>query len=435
VWNLIVQKRDLEGREVIEASICRLKDESKATHFDTEAQEVRCEAKRVFPWSDFKVRFVRHRAFVRLIVASLFDQLPFLSVVSKNLVHFDKLRVEGSKEADTYEVSFPPAPSDVIFAEVAFDPYGRRYALRALPENEAILKAMTQSGSAWIVHKGGRGARFEEFSQRIESAYLALNSIFQLDRMRFEKDRVINLAEKLKKRNYFDLTFRGEGIIGLPLLVMDSGLGGALGGYVQINSGFGVGVKASYEKLHFTLGTVVREKDSVGSATNSTQVDLTETSLMAFGTLSPKVNWSGWEPFQLTFGPRLGLVKSGGSLLSASSLPDSDVAIKKQELGVGIVSLLGWTFADTYMLNSLTSYDFGTAIKSATLRTGLEASWILGRLVTQGREERPPRLKVGLGVHFASLSREFSSDELGRSFKTKVTLNGVQSSVFVEQTM
>jgi len=435
VWNLIVQKSELDGQEVIEASICRLKEESKATHFDPLASEVKCEAKRVFPWSDFKVRFVRHRAFVRLVVASLYDQLPFLSVVSKNIVRFDKLRIEGFKEPDTFEVSFPPAPTDVVFADVSFDPYERRFGLRIIPENDAIYKAMTQAGRAWVVHKEGRAARFDEFSQRIETAYLALTTIFQLDRMRFEKNKAKALAEKLKNRNYFDLVIRGEGAAGLPLLVLDSSFGGALGGYVRVNNVYGGGVRATYEKLNFTLGTVVREKESAGSSTNATKVKLTETSFWAYGTVTPRFNLGILEPLNLSLGPRLGLVQSVGSLQSGSSLPDSDVGIKNQELGIGIITLFGWTFADTYELNLLASYDIGATIKSATLRTGGEVSWILSRLVTEGRKERPPSLKVGLGLQFASLSREFSSTELGRSFNTKVTLNGLQSSVFLEQTL
>lgn len=435
VWNLIVQRSQVNGRDVIEASICRVKEPSDATHFEPESESVKCEAKRSFPWSDFKVRFVRHRAFVRLVVASLYDQLPFLSVVSKSIVRFDNLRVEGYKEPETYEVSFPPAPNDVIFAEVSFDPNERRYALRAIPESEAIYKTMTQSGYAWLLHKSGRGARFDEFSKLIESAYLALTTIFQLDKLKFEKDKAKALAEKLKSRNYFDLVLRGEGGVGLPLLMLDSGLGGALSGYIQFSRYFGGGVKAAYESLQFTLDTSVQEKDGNGSTVDSTQVGLKETNIWAYGAVSPKFNLAALKPMRIVFGPRLGLTLSNGSLVSSSALPDDEVSIKNQELGIGIVGLVGWTFADAFELNSIVSFDIGAAIQSTTLRSGLEFAWILNRLVTPGREESPPGLRVGLGTYFSSLGREFKSSALGRSFNTKLTLSGLQSKVFVEQTL
>lgn len=434
VWNLIVRRVQLDGRDVIEASICRLKEETKAAVFNLDSDEVKCEAKRVFPWSDFKVRFVRHRAFVRLIVASLYDQLPFLSVVSKSIVRFDDLRIEGYKEPETYEVSFPAPPGNVVFAEVNFDPYARRFSLHAIPENDAIYKTMTQSGRAWIVHKDGRGTRFEEFSERIESAYLALTTIFQLDEMKFEKDRAKALAEKLKNRNYFDFVIRAEGVFGLPVLVMDSGIGGSLGGHIQINRLLGGGVRGTYEKLKFTLETVVQEKDSAGFSVNSTEVKLSETNVWAYGSVSPQFNLKVLQPFQLVIGPRVGLLLTSGNLLGSGAIPDSDVGVENSELGIGVVALAGWRFANKYEMNSLTSFDFGASIKSTTLRTGIEFGWIVSRLVTLGREEQPPRLKLGFSTHFSSMSREFSSTELGRSFATKVTLNGLQTGVFVEQT-
>lgn len=434
VWNLIVRRIQIEGRDVIEASICRLKTETKSEEFNLDSDDVKCEAKRVFPWSDFKVRFVRHRAFVRLVVASLYDQLPFLSVVSKSIVRFDNLRIEGFKEPETYEVSFPSPPNDVVFAEVQFDPYERRFALRAIPENDAIYKTMTQSGHAWMIHKEGRGVRFDEFSERIENAYLALTTIFQLDKMKFEKDKAKALAEKLKNRNYFDLVIRAGGVYGLPLLVMDSGVGGDLSAHVQVNRLLGGGVKGTYDKLRFSLETVVQEKDSTGSSVNSTEVKLAEMNLWAYGSVTPQFDLKVLEPLRLFVSPRIGLLQITGNLLSSGSIPDSDVGVESRELGIGVVALAGWTFADKYELSSLTSFDLGASIKSTTLRTGIEFGWILSRLVTLGRDERPPQLKVGLNTHFSSMSREFSTTELGRSFATKVTLNGLQTGFFVEQT-
>lgn len=435
VWNLIVQRSQLNGRDVIEASICRVKDPLNVTYLDLELRSVSCEAKRTFPLSEFKVRFVRHRAFVRLVVAALYDQLPFLSVVTNNIIRFDKFRIEGHSEPETFEVSFPPPPTDLIFAEAAFDTSKRKFTLHTIPEKEAIDKVTSQSGHSWVVHKSGRGARYDEFSKYIENAYLALTTIFQLDQLKFENDKATALSDEIITRKHRDLVLRGEGSVGLPFLMLDSGLGGALSGYVKFSRQFGGGVRANFERVKFILDASVRERDGNGSTVDATQVGLTETSIWAFGSFSPKINIPALNPMRIAFGPRLGLILSNGSLLSSSVLPDDEVSIKNKELGVGVVAIFGWTFADLYEVNSHISFDLGATIQSSTLRSGLEFSWILSRFDTPGSEENAPGLRVGLGSYFSSLGRQFKSDELGRSFNTKLTLSGLQTMVFVEQTL
>ncbi|MEN9529526.1 MAG: hypothetical protein RI932_1399, partial [Pseudomonadota bacterium] len=70
-WTLTVEKTAIASKDVIQARLCR-PDLSAVKPEETAADESeqRCEAKKSFPWSEFRLRFVRHRAFVRLLVAS-----------------------------------------------------------------------------------------------------------------------------------------------------------------------------------------------------------------------------------------------------------------------------------------------------------------------------------------------------------------------------
>jgi len=433
-WLLAVEKTELNERAVIQASLCRFKEVRQKTDNNSETViEEKCEARKAFPWSNFRLRFVRHRAFVRLLAASLLDQLPFVSLVTKGLVRFDKLRISGFPEPNTVEVNFPPPPEELIFADVRFDPYASRFRLKELAMKDAVYRAMTQTGTSWIVSREGRGGRLELFNKNIESAFSSLSTNFELDQLKYEKDKAKFIAASLKKRPYMDLIFRGDLTAGMPLLSMRNYFGGSAHVGLRINSKFGGGLSLAYGKSKYELGTQVEEKDSAVGIQSSTLVNLSEVDVWFEPRFYRSFNWSGIPQIQIAAGPRVGYVASQGDLKTNGSLPQDNLSIQSRELGLGLSFGACLEVSPIFEVTASTLFNLGVNAKSTALRAGTEAAWILARLSTPGRSERPPALRIGASASFSSLSRRFVNSDAARTFETLATLNGLQTAFFVEK--
>ena len=434
VWTVTVEKLVIEEREVIQTSICRFKAGARREGDVSEAvPSQKCEARKVFPWSEFKVRFVRHRAFVRLLVASLLEQLPFHSVVSKNLIRFDSLRIEGYNETNTIEVTYPAPPANVLYADVRYDPYENRFRLKELSMKDAIYRTMTQTGTVWIVSRDGRGARNDEFSRNIESAFIALSTLFQVDQLRFEKDKAKFIAEKLKSRPYMDLIVRADGSVGIPILSLKSGYGTTASAALRINSSYGGVISSSFLDSQYEIGTQVEEKDNSGPSSSSSSVKLQEIDIWLTAKFYRSFQLGIAPALEVSGGPRVGFVSSDGDFKTAGGLPQENLSIRSREMGLGVLIAATVPLSSNIEAIATSTFDFGAAAKSTSSRTGLEIAWILNRLSSPGRTERPPGLRLGAGSFFSFLGRRFLNNDAARSFQTLATLNGLQTSIFVEQ--
>ncbi len=434
LWTVTVEKLVIDEREVIQASLCRFKTGIRREGDVSEAvPSQKCEARKVFPWSDFKVRFVRHRAFVRLLVASLLDQLPFYSMVTKNLIRFDSLRIEGYNETNTVEVTYPAPPANVLYADVRYDPYENRFRLKELSMKDAIYRTMTQTGTVWVISKDGRGARNDEFTRNIESAFVALTTLFQVDQLKFEKDKAKLVVEKLKSRPYVDLIVRADGSIGIPVLSLKSGYGANASLALRLNSSYGGLLSSSLLGSQYQLGTQVEEKDNSGPSNSSSSVKLQEIDIWLTGKFYRSFQLGIVPALEVSGGPRVGFVTSDGDFKTAGGLPQENLSIRSREMGLGVLIAATVPLSANIEAIASSTFDFGATAKSTSSRTGLEIAWILNRLSSPGRKERPPGLRFGAGSLFSSLGRRFVNNDAARSFQTLATLNGFQTSIFVEQ--
>lgn len=434
LWTVTVEKLVIDEREVIQASICRFKSGIRREgDISEEVQSQKCEARKVFPWSDFKLRFVRHRAFVRLLVASLLDQLPFYSMVTKSLIRFDSLRIEGYNETSTLEVNYPAPPPNVLYADVRYDPSENRFRLKELSMKDAIYRTMTQTGTVWIISRDGRGARNDEFTRNIESAFVALTTVFQVDQLKFEKDKAKLVVEKLKSRPYVDLIVRADGSIGIPVLSLKSGYGANASLALRFNSSYGGLLSSSLLGSQYQLGTQVEEKDNSGPSNSSSSVKLQEIDIWLTGRFYRSFQFGKVPALEVSGGPRVGFVTSDGDFKTAGGLPQENLSIRSREMGLGVLISASVPLSPNIEAIASSTFDFGATAKSTSSRTGLEIAWILSRLSSPGRTERPPGLRFGAGSLFSSLGRRFINNDAARSFQTLATLNGLQTSIFIEQ--
>jgi hypothetical protein len=433
-WTLTVEKTAIASKDVIQARLCR-PDLSAVKPEETAADESeqRCEAKKSFPWSEFRLRFVRHRAFVRLLVASLYDQLPLYAAVSRNIVRFDRLRIEGFPEPSTPEVLYPPPPQNLIFVEARFDPRLNRFRLKEIGQKDAILLTMSQMGTVWIVSRDGRGSRNLEFTKNIESAYMALASIFQLDQLKFEKKVVESVANTLLDRASLSFFLRADGLIAAPLMSQQSGIGGSATLGWRLRSRYLVTLGSSYVSSTFKVGTQVVEKDSLGASNGTANVNLKELDGWLAGNYVHTLRVGKVPPLDVSGGARVGYISGTGEFRAPGGLPEENLTLRSRSVGIGALLGLSFPLSSAFQLANASTIDFALATSSLTVKSALEWSWIISRIVTPGRPERPPGFQLGLAATFASLSRRFENNDSARKYKTDVTLNGFQTSLFVER--
>jgi len=433
-WTLTVEKTTLFSKDVIQARLCRprLSPPKPGENLEDDAEQG-CEAKKSFPWSDFRLRFVRHRAFVRLLVASLYDQLPLQSILSRNLVRFDKLRVEGFPEPSSPEVNYPPPPKSLVFVEARFEPGTNRFRLKEIAEKEAIQLTVGQSGTAWIVGRDGRGARSDEFTKNIESAYVALASIFQLDRLKYEKKAVESVANTLINRAATNFFLRGAGLFAAPVLAQQSGVGGQVNLGLRIRSKYVVSLGSNYLSSQYRVGTQVVEKDGFEPSNGTAAVNLKELDGMLEGHYIYPLRLGKLAPIEISAGARLGYVSGSGDFKAPGGLPEENLTLRSRSVVVGAALGIAYPLSSAFQLANKSTLGFALATSSLSLKSGLEWSWILSRIVIPGRPDRPPGLQLGLSASFASLARRFENNDAARSYKTDVSLNGIHSSLFVEK--
>jgi hypothetical protein len=433
-WTLTVEKTTLLSKDVIQARLCRPHlASSEAAAKSTGELEQRCEAKKSFPWSNFRLRFVRHRAFVRLLVASLYDQLPLYSLLSRNLVRFDKLRVEGFPEPSTTEVTYPPPPQNLIFVEARFDPNENRFRLREMSEKEAIQLTLSQAGIVWIVSRDGRGARNDEFSRNIESAFITLSSIFQVDQLKYEKKAVESIANKLIDRASTNFFLRADGVYALPLLSQQSGFGASATLGWRNRSKYIVSLSSHYLSSRYRVGTEVVEKDSVGASTGTADVSLKELEGWLAGRYIYPLRLGKSTLLEISGGGRIGYISGSGDFKAPGGLPGENLTLKGRSVGVGALLGIGSVIFSDFQLANVSSVDYALATRSMSIKSAIELSWILSRIVVPKLPERPPGFQIGLAAGFASLTRRFENNDVSRSYNTDVTLNGIQTSLFLER--
>lgn len=434
VWTVTVEKLVLEERDVIQTSICRFKaGAGREGELFEAVPSQKCEARKVFPWSDFKLRFVRHRAFVRLLVASLLDQLPFYSMVTKNLIRFDSLRIGGYNETSTVEVTYPAPPANVLYADVRYDPVENRFRLKELSMKDAIYRTMTQTGTVWIISKGGRGARNDEFTRNIESTFGTLTTLFQIDQLKFEKDNAKLVAEKLKSLSSVYFIVRADVSVALPMLSQKSGYGAGASVALRINRSFGAALSSAFQGSQNQMSTEVEEKGNSGPSSSSSSIRLQENDIWLTGKFYRSFNFGKSQILEMSGGPRVGFLTSRGDFEAAGGFPQDGLSIRSEEMGLGVLIAASVPLATNIEVVASSTLDFGATAKATSSRTGIEVAWILSRLSAPGRSERPPGLRLGAGSVFSFLGRRFVNNDEARSFQTLTTLSGLQTSIFVEQ--
>ena len=431
-WLLTISKDNVDNVPVILATVCRLKKNYALPSAKDEPQEERCEAKKSIPWTEFKVRLLRHRAFVRLLAASLIDQLPFMSVVTRNLIRFDTLGIKGFPEPNSLEVDNPLPPANLMFVEVGFEPYESKFRIREIPMKEAVYRAMNQTGSTWIVSTTGRGERANLFSQKLQDSFVALTTQFQFDVLKFEREKMKSDVEKLKAISSVESSLRGEVFTGIPAFSQRSAYAAKVEMAFRSGVGYGALLHVGGLKSKYALGTQVQENDdpnkSVVALININEYDFV---------LEPGIHrrWTKNSPSSLTFhlGGRLGFVASSGDFTSEGNLPQNQLSLGMKEFLFGLALGLDIPIGQNFEITSSSAFDFGLAAKSTTFATTAEFTWIMSRMPVVVSGVRPARWKLGAGSRFTSLGRRFVSSATTRSVETLATLNGLQAGVFLER--
>jgi hypothetical protein len=431
-WILTLRRDKLDNSDVIRAEICRARQLSDKGPSGEPLLEEKCEAQKLIPWTEYRVRLLRFRSFVRLLAASLYDQLPFLSSVTRNLIQFDQFGLRGYAEVGTPEVSFPPPPSQLSFVEARFEQSESRFRLREISQREAMMCANKSKSICWIVNKNGRGKRTEEFNTRLREAFVILTAQFQFDVMRFERERIKEDVEKLKEKSSVFLFFRGGAVAGIPVLSLRSSYGGSGTLGLRTGAGFGVLSHAVYVQSQYVLETEVEEKNS-GSSIIESKIGMREMGFWIEPELRRSFSANLNPEFVYHLGARLGVLASDGDFKSAVGLPQGDLQIRAREFVLG--GSLGTTvpLGQHFLFSAAAQGELGLTAKSSTIFGSAELVWIVSRMQTQFVGRRPASLKVGTGVQFGSLGRLFVNSDSAKALQTEVTLNGFHSSVFIEK--
>ncbi|MFZ9519098.1 MAG: hypothetical protein ACO3A4_01340 [Silvanigrellaceae bacterium] len=431
-WLLTIAKDTTDNNNIIVATICRLKKNYALASGKDEKQEERCEARKSIPWTDFKVRLLRHRAFVRLFAASLVDQLPFMSVVTRNLIRFDVLGIKGFPEAASVEVEFPPPPASTAFFDVRFEPYESKFRIKEVPMKEAIYRAMNQNGVTWILNKAGRGERANLFSQKLQEAFVTLTTQFQFDVLKFERERIKSDVEKLKAISSIDSSFRGQFFAGVPSFSQKSAYAGEVEIAFKSGAGYGARLQMGGLKSKHAVGTLVQENDDPNKSVVA-QVNLDEFDFVLEPVLFRRWNKNSPSSMIYQLGSRIGFVTSSGDFVSEGNLPQNQLSLSMKEfvlgLGLGIELPIGQSFE----ISTSSAFDFGLAAKSTKFAASAELNWILSKMPVFVGGTRQARWKLGAVSRFQSLGRRFVTSGTSRNVETLATLNGIQGGLFLER--
>lgn len=431
-WILRLNKINLDQSPAIEATVCRTRkgvqdsSSSSVTSLPSAAFDEKCEARKIIPWSDFSIRLMRHRAFVRLFTASIWDQMPFMSVVGRNLIHFDKLGIRALPEPTTAEVAFPPPPMNLSLVEINFDPSAQRFILRNVLTRDAIERISSQSGVVWLVNRSERGARAEEFNQYLREAFFTLTAKFQLDLLQYERERIKSDVAKLKVVSSVNTISRAELRVGLPLLSLKSSLGARIDLGARTGTGLGGVLSAFFTDSNYSLGTELEEKDSMNQTATS-KVSLTEYGLSFF----PQITRGFARQSLYWIEGGFVLTSSQGEFKSDGNLPQQKLSIGGREFSVGVGVGLDIPLTPTVETSSSAHFDFGWAAKSTSARASTELAWTPGATRQPNSPVRSYPFKMGLGVHFSSLGRQFVNSSSTRAVQTQATLNGLNVALFL----
>ncbi|MEY4065622.1 MAG: hypothetical protein RIR26_1830 [Pseudomonadota bacterium] len=435
-WKLYVEKRTVSERPVVQLNMCRVraikKESGDAVDFEGPR---RCEATQFFPWTDFRFRLLRHRPFVRLLADSLAEQLPFRSLLTKNLIRFDDLKVEPIPEKSTTEVTFIRPPKKLKFVEVSLHPQLSESKSKEFAVKDAIYQVMSKLGAVWIVNADGQGTQTEQFSRNVQSAYVALTRVFQLEKLKVEKEQSNDVIERLRTRPFLDLIFRLDGSVGLPAMSMQSSLGAGASMLLKVNLKYGFELQGKSTTSAFKTGTQIEEKNNPDAASILSKVSLKETEAWLNSAVYRQLPLTQSTTALFGGGVRLGMIAAKGSFDSPEGLPAKTMTLSSRELGLGVSLLAGIPVGNRFEWVNTGLLDVGVANKSYSVRVHSEFAWIGGRLVTPGRIEKPPSFRLGLAGSFASLMRPFTSDDPLRMVQTQVTLNGLHTAFFVERTL
>jgi hypothetical protein len=425
-WLLSLNKIRVDDHFAIEVKVCRNRRSSSRS---SESEPVeKCEAQKIIPWSIYSLRIVRHRAFVRLLSASLLDQMPFLSVVGRNLIHYDKLGIRGLSEPNTPEVVFPPPPKSVYFSEIVFDSSSNRFILKNIHTKEAIEKVSADSGVVWIVGGDGRGTRSEEFNRHLKESMIALNAKFQLDVMAVERERIKSDVAKLKMVSAVKPYAQMQVRTGLPLMSMKSSLSGDLALGLRSGNGLGGTFCFFYAKSTYSLGTDLAEKDSSNQMVTSS-VNLAESGFAFY----PQVMRPFGEESSFFIEGDFILTSSKGYFVSYANPPQPKLELSAREFSIGVGLGANIPVAGSFEISSSGHFDLGWTSKSTSAQAAAELAWTPDASRAVGAVARTIPLKLGAGVKLTSLGRSFVNADVSRSVETQVTLNGLHLSLFLEK--
>lgn len=431
-WILTLKKDKLEQSVVIRAEICRARQLPEKRSSGEPVFEEKCEAQKLIPWTEYRVRLLRFRSFVRLLAASLYDLLPFLSSVTRNLIQFDRFGLRGYPEVDTPEVSFPQPPSELSFVEAGYEQKESRFRLREISQREAMMCTSKPKSVCWIVGKNGRGKRTDEFNRRLREAFVILNAQFQVDVMRVQRERIKGDVERLKEKSSVLLSFRGRALAGIPLFSLRSSFGGKGTLGIRTGSGFGVLSHTSIVQSQYVLQAEVEEKNS-GKSNIESKVGIREIGFWIEPELRRGFSASSNPDFIYHLGARLGVLASDGDFKSAAGLPQSDLQIRAREFVLGGSLGVELPIGQRVLMSASAQGDLGLTAKSNTIFGSTELIWVVSRMQTQLGGRRPPSLKIGTGMQFGSLRRLFVNSNVSTALQTEVTLNGLHTTVFMEK--
>jgi hypothetical protein len=332
-------------------------------------------------------------------------------------------------------VTFIRPPKKLKFVEVSLHPQLSESKSKEFAVKDAIYQVMSKLGAVWIVNADGQGTQTEQFSRNVQSAYVALTRVFQLEKLKVEKEQSNDVIERLRTRPFLDLIFRLDGSVGLPAMSMQSSLGAGASMLLKVNLKYGFELQGKSTTSAFKTGTQIEEKNNPDAASILSKVSLKETEAWLNSAVYRQLPLTQSTTALFGGGVRLGMIAAKGSFDSPEGLPAKTMTLSSRELGLGVSLLAGIPVGNRFEWVNTGLLDVGVANKSYSVRVHSEFAWIGGRLVTPGRIEKPPSFRLGLAGSFASLMRPFTSDDPLRMVQTQVTLNGLHTAFFVERTL